>query len=142
MGNSLILDPQVKPIIVYYTEDALKMAHIVDGHWKEEIVEELPSFTAMYSWRSFRSSLVLDSKGFPHIGFESLKGLEHAWWDGKRWHSQLLIASLGNTFYDNAMTIGNKDDLFISYRDPVDGSLKVLVGRPGAQSDQEKPAGK
>jgi hypothetical protein len=31
------------------------------------------------------------------------------------------------------MTIDKKDNLFVSYKDPVDGSLKVLVG-------QKKPA--
>lgn len=146
LGNSLVLDRQGNPMIVYYTEDALKMAHFVDGKWKIEILEQIPSFTAAYSWRSFRSALVLDSKGYPHIGFESLKGLEHTWWDGKQWRSQLLIAALGNTFYDNAMTIDKKDNLYISYRDPVDGSLKVLIGRPAAPNPnlpggQEKSSG-
>jgi hypothetical protein len=130
MGSSIILDSQANPMIVYYTEDALKMARYVDGKWKKEIVEQLPPFGPLYSWRSFRSSLVLDSKGHPHIGFESLKGLEHAWWDGKQWRSQILIAALGNTFFDNAMAIDKNDNLFISFRDPVDGSLKVLAGRP------------
>jgi len=130
MGSSLALDSKGNPMIVYYTEDALKMARYIDGKWNKEIVEQLPPFGPLYSWRSFRSSIVLDSKGFPHIGFQSLKGLEHMWWDGKQWKSQLLLAALGNTFYDNAMAIDKHDNLYISYRDPVDGSLKVLAGRP------------
>jgi hypothetical protein len=129
MGSSLILGPQGNPMISYYDEQSLKLARYVDGKWKKEIVQELPPF-GLYSWRSFRSSLVLDTKGYPHIGFESLKGLEHLWWDGKQWRSQLLIPALGATFFDNSMAIDKNDDLFISYKDPVDGSLKVLVGRP------------
>ena len=130
MGSSLALDGQANPMIVYYTEDALKMAHYVDGKWKKETVEQLPPYGPMYGWRSFRSSLVFDSKGSPHIGFQSLKGLEHAWWDGKQWKSQILIPALGNTFFDNAMAIDKNDNLVMSFRDPVDGSLKILEGRP------------
>lgn len=132
MGSSLILDAQGNPMISYYNQQELKLAHYTDGKWKKETVEDLPPFGELYSWRSFRSSLVLDRKGRPHIGFESLKGLEHIWWDGKKWRSQLLIPALGLTFFDNCMTIDKNDDLFISYRDPVDSSLKVLVGRPTA----------
>jgi len=73
--------------------------------------------------------MVLDSAGAIHIVFESLKGLEHIWWDGSQWRSQLLLSSLGATFFDNSMTIDKNDDLFVSYEDPVDGSLKVLVGK-------------
>jgi hypothetical protein len=130
MGTSLVLDRQGNAMIVYYTEEALKMAHYVDGKWDKQTVEQIPSYGPIYSWRSFRSSLVLDSTGNPHIAFQSLKGLEHTWWDGKQWKSQLLIPALGNTFYDNAMTIDKNDNLFISYRDPIDGSLKVLAGHP------------
>ena len=143
MGSSIILDRQSNPMIVYYDEDALKMARYVDGKWKKEIIEQLPPYGALYSWRSFRSSLVLDSSGNPHIVFQSLKGLEHLWWDGKQWKSQVLIASLGNTFYDNGMAIDKNDNLFVSFRDPVDGSLKVLAGRATPAktgSREEKPA--
>jgi hypothetical protein len=104
------------------------LAHYVDGKWKKETIEELPPF-GLFSWRNFRSTMVLDSMGAPHIVFESLKGLEHIWWDGKQWRPQMLLPSLGATYFDNAMTINKKDELFVSYKDPVDGSLKVLVGR-------------
>jgi hypothetical protein len=140
LGNSIVLDRDGNPMIVYYTEDALKMARFTDGKWHNEVIEQIPSFGQMYSWRSFRSSLVLDSQGHPHIGFESLNGLEHTWWDGAKWRSQILIPSLGNTFYDNAMTIDKHDNLFISYRDPVDGSVKVLIGRPTPAKTNEPAA--
>lgn len=128
MGSSLIIDGQGNPIISYYDEQALKLARYSNGKWNKEIVEELPPF-GQFSWRSFRSSMVLDSAGAIHIVFESLKGLEHIWWDGSQWRSQLLLSSLGATFFDNSMTIDKNDELFVSYKDPVDGSLKVLVGK-------------
>jgi hypothetical protein len=132
MGSSLILDGLGNPMICYYDEQALRLARYIDGKWKKETIEELPPF-GQFSWRNFRSSMVLDSTGAPHIVFESLKGLEHLWWDSNQWRPQLLLPSLGATYFDNSMTIDKKDNLFVSYKDPVDGSLKVLVG-------QKKPA--
>ena len=35
MGNSLVYDRQGNPMITYYTEDAFKMARLVDGKWKK-----------------------------------------------------------------------------------------------------------
>lgn len=128
MGSSLILDGHGNPLISYYDEQSLRLARYVDGKWKKEIVEELPPF-GQFSWRNFRSSMVLDSTGALHIVFESLKGLEHIWWDGSQWRPQLLLPSLGATYFDNSMTIDKNDNLFVSYKDPVDGSLKVLVGK-------------
>jgi hypothetical protein len=137
MGNSLILDAQGQPMICYYDEQSLKMARYLEGHWQKETIEQLPNF-GRWSWKNFRSSLVLDSKGNPHIGFESIQGLEHAWWDGNKWRTQLIVTSLGSPFYENAMTIDKNDVLYISYRDPGDGTLRIAIGR--AASGQP-PAG-
>ena len=131
MGNSLVLDAHGNPIISYYDDESLKLARYSDGKWKKEVVEALPPF-GKWGWKSFRSSLVLDSKGNPHIGFESLQGLEHAWWDGKQWRTQILSRALGITFCENSMTIDKDDTLYMTYRDPVDGSLRLAVGRSSA----------
>ena len=128
MGNSLVLDARGNPLISYYTEQSIKFAKYVNGQWKNEVVEELPPF-GKWSWKNFRSSLVLDSEGNPHIGFESLRGLEHAWWDGKQWHTQMLVPCVGISFFENAMTIDKNDTLYVTYRDPADGTLKIATGR-------------
>jgi hypothetical protein len=130
MGNSLVLDSKGRPLISYYDEQSLRLARLVDGVWKEEIVERLPPFGKLWGWKNFRSSLVLDSKGFPHIGFESRLGLEHAWWDGERWRTQLLLSTLGSPQFENSMTIDQNDNLYMIFRDPADGSLRIATGRP------------
>jgi hypothetical protein len=139
-GVSLIFDTNKVPWISYYDEQSLKLARFIDNKWQREIVEALPSF-GHWAWKNFRSSIVFDSKGTPHIGFESLRGLEHAWWDGKTWQIQLLLKTRGDGFFDNCMTIDKNDNLFISYKDPGDGSVKLLVGRP-EQSQQAAKAEK
>ncbi len=87
-----------------------------------------------------RSSLVLDRKGHPHISFQSLLGLHHAWWDGTQWHSQLVLGAHGNSYFDSAMSIDADDVLYISYTDPADGTLRVATGRL-SQTQQRMRAG-
>jgi hypothetical protein len=130
MGNSLVLDSKGNPLISYYDEESLRLARLVDGVWKKEIVEKLPPFGNKWDWKNFRSSLVLDSKGFPHIGFESRSGLEHAWWDGHQWNTQLLVSTLGSPRFENSMTIDRDDNLYMTFRDPTVGSLSLAIGRP------------
>lgn len=129
MGNSLVLDAQGNPIVAYYDEQSLKVARLIDGKWKKEVVTTLPNF-GKWSWKIFRSSIVLDSKGNPQIGFESLLGLQHAWWDGKQWHTEVLVESLGGSFFENYMAIDKKDNLYITFREPSDNSLRMAIGKP------------
>ena len=95
--------------------------------------------------RSFRSTqIVLDQNGNPHIGYQSSLGLKHAWWDGTRWNTQLIVAPAGTTF-DGAMAIDSQDNLYFSYTDGGDRSLsKTLVVGPSCQNKQdgERPGGK
>ena len=142
-GVSMIFDPDKNPMISYYDEESMKIARFIDGKWKKELVEALPSF-GHWAWKNFRSSIVLDSKGNPHIGFESLKGLEHAWWDGKSWRTELILKTRGDGFFDNCMVIDKDDNLYISFKDPGDGSIRLLSGRPvagqqTAAAEKDKP---
>jgi len=136
MGNSLVLDKQGNPIIAYYDEQSLKVARLIDGKWKKEIVETLPNF-GKWSWKNFRSNILFDSKGNLHVGFESLNGLEHAWWDGAQWRTQLLVGTVGGSFFENSMTIDKKDNLYVIYRDPMDSSLRMAVGKQAAAKNNQ-----
>lgn len=138
MGNSLVLDAKGSPLISYYDEESLRLARLVDGRWKSEVVESLPPYGRNWSWKNFRSTLVLDSKGRPHIGFESRLGLEHAWWDGEKWQTQLLVSTMGFPLLENAMAIDRNDDLYVPFRDPRDGTLRLAVGRPEAATESAK----
>ncbi len=134
MGASLALDMKGGPLISYYDTQSLKFARLVNGRWSKEIVDQLPPYGA-WGWKMFSSTLVLDGKGYPHIGYQSYLGLKHAWWDGSRWHTQSIVPASGVPDFENSMTIDRNDILYIVYRDPVDGTLRLAVGRP-SQGEQ------
>jgi hypothetical protein len=89
-GNSLILDSGGKPHISFYSEKALKYAHLVGEDWKVETVDQ---FTWLGGWAHFRSSIVLDKQARPHICYEDAGLLKHAYWDGKQWRIQVLAGT-------------------------------------------------
>ncbi len=129
MGASLVLGADGNPRISYYDLSALKYARYDGSKWVKEVIERLPPF-AEWSWKNFSTVQLLDRNGNPHIGYESHLGLKHAWWDGKRWQTQLIRTPIGNSFFESSMTIDKDDNLYISFRDPADGSLKVAIGKP------------
>jgi hypothetical protein len=126
MGNSIVIDRSGSPIISYFNTESLKVARLVNGAWKFEVIDRFP-LVEQWAWRFFRSTIVLDQNGNPHIGYQSSLGLKHAWWDGTRWNTQLIVAPAGTTF-DGAMAIDSQDNLYFSYTDAADRSLKLAVG--------------
>ncbi len=143
MGASILLDAHGNPWISYYDEQSLRVAHYAAGKWTKQTVEKLPPFNN-WGWKQFHSNIALDHHGNPHIVFESLQGLEHAWWDGKEWRIQIVLAQSVISFYENTMVMDKNDVIYIAYRDPLEGSLKLATGRPPrasqTASNPEKPA--
>jgi hypothetical protein len=129
LGASLLLDANGNPRISYQDLYSLKYVRFDGTKWVKEVVEKLPPML-QYGWRTFCSNQVLDHNGNPHISYESYLGLKHAWWDGERWHTQLVKAPVGLWFFESAMTIDRNDNLYLSFRDPADGALKIAVGKP------------
>lgn len=127
MGNSIAIDRSGNPLISYFNTESLKVARLINGAWKFEVVDRFP-LNEQWSWRAFRSTLLLDRNGNPHIGYQSSLGLKHAWWDGTRWITRLIVAPAGTTF-DGAMAMDSKDNLYFCYTDPRDRSLKLAIGR-------------
>jgi hypothetical protein len=107
---------------------SLKVAHLVNAKWHIETVDQV--FKGQ-SWTEYATMLELDKHGNPHISYEDGGALKHAYWDGERWRVQLLVAAGGGdkTLY-SSMKIAPDDTVYISYRDPFDGSLCVAVGHP------------
>ncbi len=126
MGNSLLLDQQGKAQISYYTENTLRYARQQGDTWRIETVDNV---TPLGSWIGYRTSPVLDKGGFPHISYEDAGAVKHAYWDGKQWRIQLISPAGSGQYPHSSMTIDREDMLYISYRDPADGSLKVAIGR-------------
>lgn len=136
-GDSLVLDTGGKPHISYYSEKALKYAHLVGGEWKMETVDQ---FTWLGGWTHFRSSIVLDKQARPHICYENAGLLKHAYWDGKQWRIQVLARTgLDSTRYEST-AIDRDDTIYVAFRDPEDNTLKLATGRPS--SEQQAAASK
>lgn|SRR2546427_5780179 len=143
-GNSLILDSEGKPHISFYSERALKYAHLLGEEWKVETVDE---FTWLGSWAHFRSSIVLDKQARPHICYEDAGLLKHAYWDGKQWRIQALARSGMESIRYSTMAIDRDDNIYVAFRDPEDNTLKLATGRPSSAQqaatskiDDKKPA--
>jgi hypothetical protein len=131
LGVSLVLDAKGNPRISYYDLHSLKYVRFDGTKWVTEVVEQLPPFTE-WGWKNFRSTQLLDRSGNPHISYESHLGLKHAWWDGTKWHTQLIKAPVGNLVFESWMAADQNDNFYISFKDPADGSLKVAIGKPSA----------
>jgi hypothetical protein len=134
MGNSLVLTPEKQLEFSFYEapvtfqasgEGSLKFARQKGTTWSVETVD---SALQRGGWVGFRSSLVLDTKGAPHISYEDGGALKHAYWDGTRWHVQVVVPKGTEAYLYNSMAIDRDDTLYISYRDSSDGSLRVAVG--------------
>lgn len=131
MGNSIVVDPQGQVEISYQDSMALKFAKSKGNRW---MVETVDSATGLGSWVGWRTSLALDRQGFPHISYEDAGSLKHAYWDGHRWNTRVVAARGSDGYRYSSLAIDKQDNIYIAYRDPVDGSLKVAVGRPADQS--------
>lgn len=127
MGNSIVVDREGNPMISYFDTSSLKYAHLVDGKWQFQVIDTFDRLDK-WAWRSFRSIIVLDEQGRPHIGYQSPLGLKHAWWDGQKWNTQVILAPAGSTF-DGGMAMDHKDNLYFSYTDPVQHTLMLAIGR-------------
>jgi hypothetical protein len=129
MGNSLILDSQGLAHISYETNSEIKYAEQTTEGFKVQTVAPAAPWA---SWLSQRTSLALDSQGYPHIVYEDAGSLKHAFWNGKRWVTEILAAYESNQHLSRfqAAAIGRDDVIYVSYSDPADGSIKLMVGTP------------
>jgi hypothetical protein len=137
MGNCLVRNRQNQWAISYYDLGSVKYAKQEGERWVVERVDHLVSASSsLAGWAGYRTTQVLDSHGNPHIEYEDSGALKHAYWDGKQWQVQVILGVSGDIYRYGSMSIDGQDNLYISYRDPSDGSLKVAIGRPAAEQRQ------
>lgn len=139
MGVSLALNDQNTYFMSFYespgysaeTRDAgsLKVARLVNNKWNIETVDQIFKGSG---WAEYITALEFDKHGLPHVSYEDGGALKHAYWDGQRWHVQLLVGAAGETTIYSSMKIAADDTIYISFRDPIDASLRVAVGHPVA----------
>jgi len=137
MGVSLALNENREYFMSFYESPAfdgdtrnpgfLKVAHLVNDKWKIETVDQVFKGTG---WAEYVTALEFDKHRFPHVSYEDGGALKHAYWDGERWHVQLLVGAGADKALYSSMKIGPGDTIYISHRNPLDGSLSVVVGRP------------
>lgn len=133
MGSSLVMGPDGMPRVSYVAFSRniagnafLMYAHESGGKWTTQRVVPLIS---LGSWQGVRTSLALDRDGFPHISYEDAGAIKHAYWNGRTWKVQVIATSGADPYPNNAIAIAPDNTIFISYRDPEDGSLKVAVAK-------------
>jgi hypothetical protein len=140
MGNSLVLDAKGLAHISYQTDSALKYASETGESFKTQVVETVRPWG---SWVGYRTGLALDSHSVPHISYEDAGTLKHAYWDGQKWNIQVLARNGSEPYRFSAMAIDKNDGIYIVYRDPMEGSLKLKLGRlvgKSAATEQQKTA--
>ena len=142
MGSSMVMGPDGMPHISYIAFSRniggnafLVYAQESGGKWTTQRVDSL---TSLGSWQGVRTSLALDRNGFPHISYEDAGALKHAYWNGRAWQVQMIAASGLDPYPNNAIAVSPDNSIFISYRDPQDGTLKVAVGKQVAVENQAK----
>jgi hypothetical protein len=126
MGNSLVLTRDGKAQISYETEDSLKYAWQKGDSWKLDTVDKV-ALTG--GWVGFRTRQALDPQGHPHIVYEDGGAVKHAYWDGSKWQIQVISGPGINRDRYEDIAIDQEGNIYISYRDASDGSLKVATGR-------------
>jgi hypothetical protein len=126
MGNFLILNHDGKAGISYYDDNSLMYAWQLDSGWK---IDTVSNITAFGSWIGYHSAQVLDAQGHPHIAYDDGGKLKHAWWDGQQWQIQTIVPGGIEQYRYSSIGIDKNQTIFISYRDPSDGSLKMAVGK-------------
>jgi hypothetical protein len=137
MGNSMVLDENGKEHFAYRDEHSLRYAWPEGDHWRIDVVDPSANPFDNASWVNQRTSLALDSSGWPHIAYETDGSLKHAWWDGKKWKVQAMGIT-GAQHRNPSLVISRDNVIYIAYTNPEDGSLKILVGTPVRQ--QAAPA--
>jgi hypothetical protein len=149
LGNSLVLNRDGKAQISYEdgdlggaaaTQSSLKYAWERDGSWK---IDTIANITVTGSWIGYRTRQALDPQGNPHIAYEDAGAVKHAYWDGSNWRIQVVSGPGPKRHRYENIAIDQAGNIYISYQDAVDGSLKVAIGQPQVPahdaSDEKKP---
>ena len=141
MGNNLFLDAAGRAHISFYSSNQMHYAsEKPDGSgWDLQMVDNIRSSGG---WVSYRSAVMLDKAGNPHIIYQDGAQVKHAFWSGKEWKLQLVAhgGADGNRYVSAA--IDKNDVLYVAYRDADDTSLKVAIGTPSGEAAQAAAATK
>jgi hypothetical protein len=143
LGSSLVLNGKGKAQISYEEDNSVKYAWEKDSAWKIDIIDNVSLKSSNWSWVGYRTRQALDPQGNPHIVYEDDGAVKHAYWDGSNWRIQVVSGAGPKRYRYENIAIDRKGNIYISYQDALDGSVKVSIGRLEAPaenaSDQKKP---
>lgn len=139
--NSLAIGVDGGIHISYFDDATLKYAHKTDNKWA---LESVANVAAGYDHYSGSTTMLLDKSGSPHIIFGDFGGVRHAFRQGDKWETEVIVGG-GIQQYPNVDAVMLPDDtLYVSYRDPQDGYVKVAVVKPNVdqagKENTESPA--
>jgi hypothetical protein len=131
MGSSAAFDSRGNVHITYYSDTEMRHAWQDGDKWKVETVDKV---SPTGGFADYRDSLLFDSDGFPHIAYEDHGALKHAYFDGKEWNID-VVAPTGITLsrFSSMGIDAKRNILYLAYQDPLDGSLRVAIGRKSKQ---------
>jgi hypothetical protein len=125
MGSCLFIDSHNIAHTSYYSDSQLRYASQDGQTWKVETVDEI---RPTGGWVDYRSSLMFDKDGVPHISYEDFGVLKHAYKDGDHWRVQVIAGGAPRSRFSSMAVDAKANIIYIAYKDPADGSLKVAVG--------------
>jgi hypothetical protein len=126
LGSSLLLNRDGKAQISYESDNSVKYAWELDRSWKIETVDNV---TLTGSWIGYRTRQALDPQGNPHIVYEDSGSVKHAHWDGSKWRIQVVSGPGPKAHRYENIAIDGQGNIYITYQDALDGSLKIAIGR-------------
>ena len=138
MGSSMVLDSQGQPEISYRDGESLKFARRQGDTWSITAVDTANSNAS--GWVGYPTYLALDQQGLPHITYDVGGTLKHAYNDGKKWHIEIVAPHNIDPVRYASIAIDRNNTIYIAYRSPEDGSLKVAVGRCNQTQTQQPVA--
>ena len=140
LGSSLVLNGDGKAQISYEEDNTVKYAWEKEPSWRIVTVDNV---TLSGSWIGYRTRQALDPQGNPHIVYEDAGAVKHAYWDGSRWRIQVVSGAGAKQHRYENIAIDRKGQIYISYQDALDGSVKVSIGHveapAGNSSGDNKP---
>ena len=133
MGNCIIVNGEGRAQISYEYDDRLLYAWQTATSWKTETVDHI---STTGSWMGFRTRQALDPKGNPHVVFEDGGSVKRAYWDGSGWRVQMVSGPGVQKTRFADIVVDKEGSVYIGYRDAMDGSVKVAVGRPQVAAER------
>jgi len=81
------------------------------------------------AWLGYRSSTVIDSKGNPHVFYQDMGALKHAYREDGTWRFQLMVgAGEGDPYQYQSATVDAAGRIILVFRDTSGGALKAAIG--------------